>query len=114
MASSGKRSKPQTRERFRAWTDRWTEVAPPGGEPLSDLADRASDWIKDVRATNGAATQTIVAVTHAGWIRVAVAQLLGRSLARMFDIPVDYGHATVVRIDARRNQLIALNTSSIP
>ena len=56
----------------------------------------------------------MVAVTHAGWIRVAMAQLLGRSMARMFDIPVDYGHATVVRLDARRNQLIALNTASIP
>lgn len=101
-------------ERFRAWSDRWTEIAPPGGEPVSALADRASDWIKEIRASNGAASQTVVAVTHAGWIRVATAQLLGRSLARMFDIPVDYGHATVIRVEARRNQLIALNTSSIP
>ena len=101
-------------DRFRAWSDRWTEVAPPGGEPMSALADRASDWIRDVRSSNGAEEQTVVAVTHAGWIRVAVAQLLGRPLTRMFDIPVDFGHATVVRIEARRNQLIALNASSIP
>ena len=101
-------------ERFRAWSDRWTEIAPPGGEPVSALADRASDWIRDIRASTDPEAQTIVTVTHAGWIRVAVAQLLGRSLARMFDIPVDHGHATVIRVKARRNQLIALNTSSIP
>jgi len=101
-------------ERFRAWSDRWTDIAPPGGEPMTALADRASDGLREIRSSNGADTQTVVAVTHAGWIRVAVAQLLGRPLARMFDLPVDYGHATVVRVDARRNQLIALNTSSIP
>jgi broad specificity phosphatase PhoE len=101
-------------ERFRAWSDRWTEIAPPGGEPMSALADRASDWLRDIRSSNGRHAQTVVAVTHAGLIRVAVAQLLGRSLVRMFDIPVDYGHATIVRIETRRNQLIALNTSSIP
>ena len=101
-------------ERFRAWTDGWTEVAPPGGESMHALATRVSDWIRDVREGAQVADQTVVAVTHAGWIRVAVAQLLGRPLSRMFDIPVDYGHATVVRLDARRNQLVALNTSSIP
>jgi broad specificity phosphatase PhoE len=101
-------------ERFRAWSEGWTEVAPPGGESMLALADRASDWLRDIRRRTTVAGQTIVAVTHAGWIRAAVAQLLGRPLSRMFDIPVDFGHATIVRLDARRNQLIALNTTSIP
>lgn len=101
-------------ERLRAWSDHWPDVAPPGGEPLSAVVDRAREWIRDIRASDAGASLTIVVVTHAGWIRAAVAELLGRPLARMFDIPVDHGHATVVRLDARRNQLIALNTSSIP
>jgi alpha-ribazole phosphatase len=101
-------------ERFRAWTDRWTEVGPPGGETLAAVADRTSDWLTDLMRAKRDAPQTVVAVSHAGWIRVAIAQLLGRSMARMFDIPVTHGHATVVRLDARRNELVALNTSSIP
>lgn len=101
-------------ERFRAWTDRWTDVAPPGGEQLSAVAARASDWLADIRASEGDAASTVVVVTHAGWIRVAVAQLLGRPLNRMFDIPVDFGHATVLRVERRRSQVVALNATSIP
>lgn len=99
-------------ERLRSWADRWAEIAPPGGETLAALADRAADWIRDLK-TSGPA-DTVVAVTHGGFMRVAVAQLLGRPLTRMFDVSIDHGHATIVRLDGRRNQLVALNTSVIP
>jgi broad specificity phosphatase PhoE len=43
---------------------------------------------------------TIVIVAHAVWIRAARAVILDEPAATMFDRPIDYAHATIVRIAA--------------
>jgi len=73
--------------RLRAFMEDWTTIAPPGGEGLADA------WIADVRK---AKQPVVIAVSHAGFIRTAASILLGRPLARMFELPVAYASATVL------------------
>jgi alpha-ribazole phosphatase len=57
----------QTPERFERWMRLYESEGPPGGESVADLRLRFQSWFNERSATN----RTIVAVTHAGIIRVA-------------------------------------------
>jgi alpha-ribazole phosphatase len=54
-------------ERFRRWMSRYGTEGPPGGESTDELAHRVAEWVRERRREE----KTIVAVTHAGVIRVA-------------------------------------------
>jgi broad specificity phosphatase PhoE len=56
----------------------------------------------------------IVAVSHAGWIRAAVTHLFGSDPARLFDIPADHAHATIVDVGASGPSLMAFNVDRLP
>jgi broad specificity phosphatase PhoE len=95
--------------RFRDWMERWVDVAPPGGESASDVARRASEWMTG--ALSGA--EQIVVVSHAGWIRAALCHLLGRELRGMFELPVDYAHATIVDVTTAGTTIVAANVATL-
>jgi broad specificity phosphatase PhoE len=101
------------RERFNAWLNGWIELAPPGGESLSMVRSRAVSWLSDTLDHGDPIARAIVVVSHAGWIRVAVSHLLERPMSQLFELPVDYAHATVLRSHAGGHSLVALNTSRL-
>lgn len=100
-------------KRFQSWTERWLDVAPPGGESAAELARRAAEWMTELL---GAAEPDarIVIVSHAGWIRGALTHLFGRDPAALFEIPVDLGRATVVDASAPGCVVVAENVSRLP
>ncbi len=71
------------------WRSGLPNAAPPGGESLVDLAARCADWLAAIRPKN----ETVIAVTHAGPIRIMRALALGQPLLRYFDTPIPYGTA---------------------
>lgn len=99
-------------ERFHAWTERWLDVAPPGGESAAELARRAADWMTQLLDA-AQANERIVVVSHAGWIRSALTHLFGRDLADLFKIPVDLGRATVVDVSSLTCSIVAENVSQL-
>jgi alpha-ribazole phosphatase len=61
------------RVRFDRWMQSFEIEAPPGGETVDDLRRRFTAWLAERRASG----RTVLAVTHAGVIRVARAHALG-------------------------------------
>jgi alpha-ribazole phosphatase/probable phosphoglycerate mutase len=95
-----------------AWMERWSETTTPDGEGARTVLERAIDWINDVATPNNHGRQ-IITVSHAGWIRAAVTHLTKRDIARMFEIPVDHAHATIIDVATSGNALVASNISSL-
>jgi broad specificity phosphatase PhoE len=83
-------------ERFGAWMAGWTTEATPGGERLGDVVRRAAEWLGEVVVGRTKPGETVLVVSHAGWIRAAVAHLRRLPMTQLFDLPVDHARATVV------------------
>ena len=79
----------------RAWAERFPHHRPPGGESFIDFQSRVIAELSCVSAyiEHGYA----LIVTHAGFIRVATAWVLGMPDDRILRIAVDYGAAVVLR-----------------
>jgi alpha-ribazole phosphatase len=83
------------REQLDAWSRDLWGYRPGGGENAQAVADRWNRFLNRLRRMN---RETVVAVTHAGVIRVALAQAGRRDLADLTEAPVEYGavHALVL------------------
>ncbi len=74
------------------WRVGLPDAAPPGGESLTALAHRCRIWLDEIAF----ADRPVMAITHAGPIRVICALVEGRPLLTYFDKTVPY--ATPVEI----------------
>ena len=81
------------------WMDDFVNVACPDGESYQMLAERAANFWKEL--TNKVDKQ-VALVTHAGPIRALLAHTLSLPLAHSFQLTVDYGSVSLVRV---QNQL---------
>lgn len=70
------------------WTDNFVHVPPPNGESFSDLCRRADSFWQDCLNHE---TEQILVITHAGFIRALLAQLLKLPPANAFQFRVDLG-----------------------
>jgi alpha-ribazole phosphatase len=77
-----------------AWRDDLERYVPPGGEPLTALAERAGAFVRALPSGRDA-----VVVTHAGVIQTLLRTLWGRPLSEFGGSRIDYGQ--VVRIERR-------------
>jgi broad specificity phosphatase PhoE len=84
----------QYAEDAQAWIERFPHHRPPGGESFSDLKARVRDELESLakRAQAGCT----LAVTHAGFIRTAIAWVLGMDDKRISRIAQNYGGITVI------------------
>jgi broad specificity phosphatase PhoE len=71
----------------------YTTFTPPGGEPLEAVADRVGAALRDLAAEPG---RRVLAVTHAGPLRLAVGAVLGLSPGRALTLGADHAHAAVL------------------
>ena len=78
----------------RAWAADFLNTAPPGGESLAKMASRVRLALERIVQQ---CRQPMI-VTHAGPIRVLMADRQCMALQHMFDLPVDY--ATVYSLDS--------------
>lgn len=78
------------------WGARLLERAPPGGEPLAAVRERAAEFVAGLRGDDAG---TVAAITHGGPIRCILADLLGLPAANLFRLQVDVGAVSAVRLD---------------
>jgi broad specificity phosphatase PhoE len=100
--------------RLNAWMERWMEIAPPDGEAIPQIEARVSDWLGEVLDPEYESSRVILIVSHAGWIRIALSQLLKRDTSAMFEIALDHAHATIVLVTEDETRLLVSNVDSIP
>ncbi len=98
---------------FRRWAERWTELAPPKGETVTELTTRARAFLEDLRDAHADSNETVLVVSHAGWIRAALSVLLEEPAAAILARRIDYAHATILRVDSATIELLAENTATI-
>lgn len=75
------------------WTANVLTYAPGGGESLLAMAKRVTPWLEQTVAYALRTGQTVLAVTHGGPIRVALAVAKKMPLEKAMDIPVGLGWA---------------------
>ncbi|HYC31470.1 MAG TPA: histidine phosphatase family protein [Gemmatimonadales bacterium] len=68
----------------------------PGGETMSEVVERASVAVEEIRLASGAGTTA--AVTHGDVIRGLLARWLGMSLDHLFRLEVDPGSVSAVEL----------------
>lgn len=81
------------RQRFDAWSGRWWEVAPPGGESFADLAARVRAWFHDLGHGGD-----VIAVAHGGSLRALIAELLATPHERAFDLQLATARVSALEI----------------
>ena len=100
-------------QRFSEWMAAWTTACPPNGETVDALVTRVAGWLHEQFRDTQSRGSTILAVAHAGSIRAAICQLTSMPIQQMFDIPVEYGRATVVEVSANLATVSQVNTRAI-
>lgn len=75
------------------WASQVLQYRPGGGESLQAMADRVRPWVEHTAAYAARTGQTVLAVTHGGPIRVAIALAKRMPLEKSMDIPVGFGWA---------------------
>ena len=81
-------------ERMRRLEDRGIDFRPPGGESPRELTRRLEGWLRDARAGG----QGVVAVTHKGIVRAALALATGWDLRGSAPCRLDWEHAHLFSI----------------
>lgn len=97
------------RQRYDAWTERWWDLAPPGGESFANLAERVLAWFQDL----GEGADTIV-VAHGGSIRALLVELLAIPRERAFDLQLSPARVSAVEFREGRCELLFLDRHTIP
>lgn len=91
-------TKTEIEERFPgAWEERgknFADYRPAGGESFQDLADRSVPVLFELAEIARMSSRPVLAVTHAGVIRVLLCHILGMSLNHVFRFQVDHGALT--------------------
>jgi alpha-ribazole phosphatase len=77
------------------WMKNFVNVAPPDGENLRVVFERAKSFLDDLRMLD---YHKILVITHAGIIRCIWAYLLEIDLKNCFKIPVDFGEIMIVNL----------------
>jgi probable phosphoglycerate mutase len=83
-----------------AWEARGSDFAgyrPEGGESFQDVLDRALPVFQEMAAVAQAHDESVLAVTHAGVIRVLLCHILGMPLNNLFRLQVDCAGLTMVQ-----------------
>lgn len=79
------------------WMDNFVELAPPGGESFQTLHQRAHAFVDELQERHQG--QSIALVTHAGVIRVLLAEALNMPLKSVFRFHLDFAGITRIRYD---------------
>ncbi|HEV2851336.1 MAG TPA: histidine phosphatase family protein [Thermoanaerobaculia bacterium] len=92
------------RQRYDAWTERWWDLSPPGGESFADLARRALSWFQEL----GDGEDAIV-VAHGGSIRALLVELLAIPRERAFDLQLSPARVSAVDLRDAGCELLFLD-----
>jgi len=95
-----------------AWEERGRNFAgfrPEGGESFQDVLDRALPVFREMAARAEAESGPVLAVTHAGVIRVLLCHVLGMPLNNLFRLHQDWAGLSILEPAADRWRVRCLN-----
>lgn len=95
------------RAQIDAWRDDLTGYRPPGGESVTELADRAHAALREALARQAG---PLVVITHAGVIQTATRRLRGAPLENFTATRVEYGQVVQPELVDDVNQFDLHNT----
>ncbi len=92
---------------YREWMEHPTKVSFPGGENFEHMWTRITGAARLLRERHR--SETIAVITHAGPIRVLLAEALGIAPSNIFRIAQRYGAVSVIRYFAELALVEAIN-----
>ncbi len=95
------------RDIFDAWAQNYAHLSPPNGETFADLHQRATEFIQETRQIFHG--KHILVVTHGGWIRALIAEVLQMPLKGLFRITIDHASVTQLEFNGDIPRLHLLN-----
>jgi broad specificity phosphatase PhoE len=98
-------------EFYAEWMEKPVEAVIPGGEPFADFCLRVREAVREIRLRHEG--QTILLVTHAGAIRIVLADALGMAPPDIFRLGQRYGGISQVRYFAGTPVVELVNGSVI-
>lgn len=93
------------REQTEWWSQDIEQRKPPAGESFSELKRRAQSFLDDFQTD----THPILAITHAGFIRAVLAQVMDMNADQVFRFGLDYGSISIFNFDKNGWQLVSWN-----
>ena len=82
------------RDMFDVWANDYANLAPPNGETFSQLHARAKDFVDEV--AKDAQNQHLLVITHGGFIRALIAEVLQMPLKRLFRLSISHASVTLL------------------
>jgi len=95
------------RESFDMWADDYANLAPPNGETFSELHMRAKSFVEDVSSHSQG--KSILVVTHGGFIRALIAEVLQIPLKRLFRLTIDHVSVTQLEFNGEVPKVLLMN-----
>ena len=95
------------REKFDIWADDYANLAPPNGETFSELHARAKSFVEDVSSHSQG--KSILVVTHGGFIRALIAEVLQMPLKRLFRLTIDHASVTQLEFNGEVPKVLLMN-----
>ncbi len=95
------------REKFDVWADDYANLAPPNGETFSELHARAKSFLEDVSSHSQG--KSILVVTHGGFIRALIAEVLQMPLKRLFRLTIDHASVTQLEFNGEVPKVLLMN-----
>ncbi len=95
------------REKFDVWADDYANLAPPNGETFSELHARAKSFLEDVSSHSQG--KSILVVTHGGFIRALIAEVLQMPLKRLFRLTIDHASVTQLEFNGEVPKVLLVN-----
>lgn len=92
------------RRRYDAWTERWWDLPPPGGESFANVAERSLSWFRELRDGEDA-----IVVAHGGSIRALLVELLAIPRERAFDLQLSPARVSAVERGGAGCELLFLD-----
>lgn len=92
---------------LKRWTRDPASVTVPGGESLTDVQERAMDWLR--QAVAECPEGTVLASSHGGAIRAVLAGVVGLPLSMLFRLTVDLASISVINYLGEFSNLELLN-----
>lgn len=97
-------------EVVKSWVEGKTDLKYPGGESLSELAERASNFTR--RLKNVSPEQTVLIVAHSGVLRLLMCHLMGIGQENWWRFKLDFASLSVMETNSRGAILRSLNNIS--
>jgi alpha-ribazole phosphatase len=95
------------RDIFDIWANDYANLAPPNGETFSQLHARAKSFVADVSSHSYG--KNILVVTHGGFIRALIAEVLQMPLKRLFRITIDHASITQLEFNGEVPKVLFMN-----